>query len=77
MFSNYLVEAKDVLSNMNHMQADERDKNAVFSTILSLMTLTFDCDLQTHSSPDQTRLLCEFGANPFSGYRDILYTNKN
>jgi len=26
---------------------------------------------------DQTHLLCEFGANPFSGSRDISYTNKN
>jgi len=26
---------------------------------------------------DQTRLLYEFGANPFSGSRDISYTNKN
>jgi len=26
---------------------------------------------------DQTRLPCEFGTNPFSGSRDILYTNKN
>jgi len=25
---------------------------------------------------DQTRLSCEFGANPFSGSRDISYTNK-
>jgi len=24
----------------------------------------------------QTRLPCEFGANPFSGSRDISYTNK-
>ena len=25
---------------------------------------------------DQTCLPCEFGANPFSGFGDILYTNK-
>jgi len=36
---------------------------------LSLVTLTFDFDLQTC-------LRCEIGANPFSVSRDILYTNK-
>ena len=40
---------------------------------LSLVTLTFDLD----QARDQTRLPCEFGANPFSGSRDISYTNKN
>ena len=37
--------------------------------------LTFDFDLQSCPSEGSTRLLCEFGANPFSGSRDILYTN--
>jgi len=57
----------------------KRPKNAVF---LSLVTLTFDPDLQTCPSEgfvrarDQTCLPCEFGANPFRGSRDISYTNK-
>jgi len=43
-------------------------KNAV----LSLVTSTFDLDLQTRPSDGP----CEFGANPFSGSRYISYTNK-
>ena len=39
---------------------------------LSLMTLTF----KLIPARDQTRLSCEFGAYPFSGSRDISYTNK-
>jgi len=39
--------------------------------------LTVDLDLQTRLGEDQTCLLCEFGANPFSGSGDISYTNKN
>ena len=41
---------------------------------LSLVTLTFDLDLQNRLS--EGRLSCEFGANPFRGSRDISYTNK-
>jgi len=37
-------------------------------------TLTFDLDLQTR--PSQGPKACEFGANPFSGSRDISDTNK-
>ena len=47
----------------------------VHSAFLSLITLTFDLDIQTRSSEDQTRLPCKFGANPFSHSRDIQ-TNK-
>ena len=36
------------------------------------MTLTF----KLVRARDQTRLPCEFGTNPFSGSRDISYTNK-
>jgi len=43
-------------------------KNAVFA----LATLTF----KLVRARDETRLLCEFGTNPFSGSRDISYTNK-
>jgi len=39
---------------------------------LFLVTLTF----KLVQAMDQTRLLCEFGANPFSGSRDISYTKK-
>jgi len=41
---------------------------------LSLVTLTFDLDLQTRPSEGLTRLPCEFGANQFSGSRDISHT---
>ena len=37
-----------------------------------LLTLTF----KLVWARDQTRFPCEFGANPFSGSRDISYTNK-
>jgi len=40
---------------------------------LSPVTLTFD--IQTRPSKE-TRLPCEFGANPFSSSRDISHTNK-
>jgi len=36
------------------------------------LTLTFELI----RASDQTRLACEFGANPFSGSRDISYTSK-
>jgi len=42
----------------------------------TLVTLTFDLDIQTRSSMGPNTLLCEFGTNPFSGYQDISYTNK-
>jgi len=36
-----------------------------------LVTLTFDLDIQTYPSEGPKRRPCEFGANPFSGSRDI------
>ena len=39
---------------------------------LSLVTLT----IKLVRARDQTCLMCEFGANPFSGSRDIWFTNK-
>jgi len=36
--------------------------------------LTSDLDTQTPQARDETRLPCEFGANPFSGSRDTSYT---
>jgi len=35
-----------------------------------------DLDLQTRPARDQTRVVCKFGANPFSDSGDISYTNK-
>jgi len=43
---------------------------------LFLVTLTFDLDLQIRPSEGPITYSCKFGANPFSGYRDISYTNK-
>jgi len=39
---------------------------------LSLVTLNF----KLLRARDRTRILCEFGANPFSGSGDISYKNK-
>jgi len=50
----------------NHTQAAERAEKYCF---LSLVTLTFDFDIQT-------RVPCEYGANLFSSSRDISYTDK-
>ena len=44
--------------------------------VLSLVTLTFDLDIQARPNEEATRLPCELGANPFSGSRDIWGTNK-
>jgi len=55
------------------------DDSAVFR-FLSLVTKTIGLEIQTRRARDQTRLLCEFGANPFSSSRDISYhteTKKN
>jgi len=41
---------------------------------MSRTALTFD--LQTRPSEGSTRLPCEFGANPFSGSRNISYKQK-
>jgi len=60
--------------NINRLRAAERAEKCRF---LSMVTVTFDLDLQTRvRAMDQTRLPCEFGANPFSGSRYISYTNK-
>jgi len=65
------LEAKDVLPNINRMQAAKKGRKMPF---LSLVTLTFD--LQTHPTRDQTCLPCQFCTNPLSGSGDISYTNK-
>jgi len=47
-----------------------------FFCVLSLVTFTFDLDIQTCPSDGQNMSSCEFCANPFSDSRDISYTNK-
>ena len=48
-----------------------------FPQFLSLVTLTFVIDIQTHPNKGTNTLPgCEFGANPFSDSGDISYTNK-
>jgi len=48
----------------------------VHSAFLSLVTLTFDVDIQTRPSDGSNTLPCEFRPNPFIGSRDIWFTNK-
>jgi len=48
----------------------------VHSAFLSLVTLTFDLDIQTRLSKQPNMSPCEFGANPFSVSHSISYTNK-
>jgi len=62
------LDAKDVLPNINCMQATKGPK----MQFLSLVTFTF----KLVRARNQTRLPCEFGANLFSGSRDISYINK-
>jgi len=72
------LEATDVVPNTNRTQAAERAEKCRF---LYLMTLTFDIwpwpsNLSKRGSKHVFGLPCEFGENPFSGSRDISYTNK-
>jgi len=55
----------------NCTQATERAENATFGSWWP-SPLTF----KLVRARDQTHLPCEFGTNPFSGSRDISYTNK-
>ena len=67
------LKAKDVSPNINRTQAAERDEKCRFCSGEPWpLTLTFELV----SAKDQTRLPCQFGANPFSGFRDISYTNE-
>ena len=55
------------------------EQRCFFSNINRTQAAEIDLDLHTRPSiraRDQTCLPCEFGANPFSGSRDISYTNK-
>jgi len=65
------LEAKDILPNINRTQAAERAENAFLSRWPWPLTLTFTLV----RARDQTRLPCEFGVNPFSGFRDSSYIN--
>jgi len=70
------LEVKDVLLNINRTQDAKKGRKTVFvpgDLNLWHLTLTF----KLVRARDQTRLPCEFGANPFSGSRYISYTNKN
>jgi len=68
------LEAKHVLPNINRTQAVERaEKCNFFPADHDVLTLTS----KLVRARDQTRLPCEFGANPFSGFGDISHTNKN
>jgi len=67
------LKAKDVSPNINRTKAAERDEKCRFCSGEPWpLTLTFELV----SAKDQTRLPCQFGANPFSGFRDISYTNE-
>jgi len=59
------------LPHTNHTQTAERAKECHF-----VVHGDFDLDLKIPLSKDQTRLLCEFGANPFSSSQNVSYTNK-
>jgi len=63
------LEATDVLPNINCTQTAKMAEKCSFF-------VPGDLDLQTRRR-DQTRLPREFGANPFSGFGDISYTDKN
>jgi len=54
------------------MQAAESEKCHFCPWWPWLLTLTFNLV----RAKDQTRLPCDFGTNPFSGSRDISYTDK-
>jgi len=69
------LEAKDVLPNTNHTQAPKRSKNVLFvpgDLDHWRLTLTF----KLVRARNDTRLFCEFGANPFSGSWEVSYTSK-
>jgi len=62
------LDAKNVFPNINHTQPPKGLKSAV--------VVPDDLDLQLVRARNQTRLPCEFGANPFRSSTDISYTNK-
>jgi len=64
------LEAKDVLPNINRTQTAERAKKCRFLFVRSWHSNSSERGTK-HVFP-----VCEFGANPFSGSRDISYTNK-
>jgi len=64
------LEAKDVLPNINHMQAAEGPKNA----ILSLVTLTFDLNLQSCPSKGPNTSSVGIWRKSVQGFPKILHT---
>jgi len=63
------LEAEDALPNINTTPAAERSGKCRFC-------FWWPWPSNSSEQGDQTRLPCEFVANPFSGSRDISYTNK-
>ena len=69
------LQANVVWPNTNRTQAAKGRKMFFVPGDLDLWPLISTFKLVR--AKDQTRLPCEFGANPFSGSRNISYTNKN
>jgi len=67
-----LLYFKDVLPNINRTQTTEKCRFLPGDLDIWPLTLTFNLG----QARDQTRLPCEFGANPFSGSQGISYTKK-
>jgi len=63
------LEAKDVLPSISRTQAEKCRFFVPGDLDLWPLTLTF----KLVRMRDQSHIPCEFGANPFSGSRDILY----
>jgi len=72
--SDRSVKVGHEIRNTNRTQASERAEKY---RVLSLVNMTFDLwpTFKVLRASDQTRLPCEFGANPFSRSRGISYTN--
>jgi len=69
---NEKLDAKDVLPNIHSHKPHAGRRKGRKMPLMSMVTLTF----KLVRARDQRRLPGEFGANPFSGSRDISYTNK-
>jgi len=67
-----ILEAKDVLPNINRTQAAERAEEYRFCPWWP-WPFTFTLTFKLVRARDLTRLPCEFGANPFSSSQDISY----
>ena len=68
------LEAKDVLPNTNHTQAAKRAEKC---HLLSLVTFTFDLDIQTHPSKGLNTYSVGIWRKAVQQFpRDISYSNK-